>query len=91
MKNLIFKPLSRNWHPEIKSLRKNGNPELKNVIKIGNPDCRPLPEPEQEARAGAGDRADPHPGGQLVQEPAPARQSGSRQEQVINTMDEWNV
>jgi hypothetical protein len=50
--------------------------------KIGNPDCRPLPEPEQEAGAGAGNWADPHPGGQLVQEPPPARQSGSRQEQV---------
>jgi hypothetical protein len=52
--------------------------------------CRPLPEPEQEAGVGAGNWADPHPGGQLVQEPPPARQSGSRQEQV-NTMEERNV
>ncbi len=70
---------------------KIGNPDFQVSEKIGNPDCRPLPEPEQETGAGAGNWADPHPGGQLVQEPAPARQSGSRQEQVINTMEEINV
>jgi hypothetical protein len=86
-----FPNIGKNWKSDFQISEKIGNPDFQISEKIGNPDCRPLPEPEQEAGVGAGDWADPHPGGQLVQEPPPARQSGSRQEQVINTMEEWNV
>ncbi len=90
METLISKYLKKLETLIFKYREKIGNPDCQISENIDNPDCRPLPEPEQEAGAGAGNRADPHPGGQLVQEPPPARQSGSRQEQV-NTMEEWNV
>ena len=40
----------------------------------------PVPEPGEEARAGGGHGPQPHPGGQLVQEPAAAGPRRRRQE-----------
>lgn len=42
----------------------------------------PVPEPDQEKRAGPGHRANAYPGGQLVQKPQATRSGSSRQKQV---------